>query len=76
MEENYMCEVLSTLLLVAMVLGLLVLGPDLVECASVIQLNPCTLPQCIAECKKDLWETFLTETCAMQPQGKFCICLG
>lgn len=64
------------LVLVAMVLGFLVLGLDPVECAFGIQLNPCTLPQCIAECKKALQEKFLSATCAMGPQGKFCICLG
>lgn len=64
------------LVLVAMVLGLLVLGSDPVECAFGIQLNPCTLPQCIAECKKALGEKFLSATCAMRSQGKFSICLG
>lgn len=62
--------------LVGMVMGLLVLGPDIGECAFGIQLNPCTLSQCIAECKKALQEKYLTATCASGSQGKFCICLG
>ncbi|KAK5817693.1 hypothetical protein PVK06_022621 [Gossypium arboreum] len=64
------------LIVIAMAMGVLVLSPSLVEGAFGIQLNPCTLPQCIAECKKALHEKFLSATCASGPQGKFCICLG
>ncbi|XVF08662.1 hypothetical protein REPUB_Repub07fG0022000 [Reevesia pubescens] len=59
-----------------LMMGFLVLGPNLVEAAFGIQLNPCTLPLCIAECKKALQEKFLSATCASGSQGKFCICLG
>ncbi|XVE63702.1 hypothetical protein DITRI_Ditri07aG0041100 [Diplodiscus trichospermus] len=67
---------LGLMLVVAMMLGFLVLGPNLVEGAFGIQLNPCTLPECIAECKKALQEKFLSATCASGSQGNFCICLG
>ncbi|XWS51453.1 hypothetical protein CRYUN_Cryun12cG0177600 [Craigia yunnanensis] len=67
---------LGLMLVVTMMLGLSVLGPYLVEGAFGIQLNACTLPQCIAECKKALQEKFLSATCASGSQGKFCICLG
>ncbi|MBA0732127.1 hypothetical protein Gogos_016236, partial [Gossypium gossypioides] len=63
------------LIVIAMAMGVLVLSSSLVEGAFGIQLNPCTLPQCIAECKKALHEKFLSATCASGPQGKFCICL-
>ncbi|KAJ0110436.1 hypothetical protein Patl1_01262 [Pistacia atlantica] len=63
-------------ILLAMVMELLVLGPDIGECAFGIQLNPCTLSQCIAECKKALQEKYLSATCASGSQGKFCICPG
>ncbi|KAG4137142.1 hypothetical protein ERO13_D07G053500v2 [Gossypium hirsutum] len=64
------------LIVIAKAMGVLVLSSSLVEGAFGIQLNPCTLPQCIAECKKALHEKFLSATCASGPQGKFCICLG
>ncbi|GMI76684.1 hypothetical protein HRI_001337700 [Hibiscus trionum] len=64
------------LVVVAMTVGILISSPSLVYGAFGIQLNPCTLPQCIAECKKALQQKFLSATCASGPQGKFCICLG
>ncbi|KAK8586507.1 hypothetical protein V6N13_010098 [Hibiscus sabdariffa] len=62
--------------LMLMVAVILVSSPSLVDGAFGIQLNPCTLPECIAECKKALQEKFLSATCASGSQGKFCICLG
>ncbi|EEF51742.1 conserved hypothetical protein [Ricinus communis] len=53
-----------------------VFGGNVVEGAFSIQLNPCTLAQCITECKKALHEKYLSATCATGTQGKFCICLG
>ncbi|KAL9372877.1 hypothetical protein Peur_035121 [Populus x canadensis] len=67
---------LASVFVVLVVLGFLVLGPKSVECAFSIQLNPCTLSQCIADCKKALQEKFLSATCTTGSQGKFCICLG
>ncbi|KAB1217493.1 hypothetical protein CJ030_MR4G008751 [Morella rubra] len=67
---------LALVMLKAMALGFLVLSPQPVECAFGIELNPCTLPQCIAECKKALQEKFLSATCATGSKGKLCICLG
>ncbi|KAL3575490.1 hypothetical protein D5086_023591 [Populus alba] len=67
---------LGSVLVVLAVLGFLVLGPESVGCAFSIQLNPCTLSQCIADCKKALQEKFLSATCTTGSQGKFCICLG
>ncbi|MBA0796038.1 hypothetical protein Gohar_006838 [Gossypium harknessii] len=42
-------------------MGVLVLSPSLVEGAFGIQLDPCTLVQCIAECKKILHEKSLVQ---------------
>ncbi|GFZ17351.1 hypothetical protein Acr_26g0006210 [Actinidia rufa] len=61
---------------VTMVLWLLVLYPQTGESAFGIQLKPCTLSQCVAECKKTLQEKYLSATCATGSEGKFCICLG
>lgn len=63
-------------ILVAMMIGVLIFGAKFGDCAFGIQLNPCTLPQCIAECKKALHQKFLSATCATGSQGKFCVCLG
>lgn len=60
-------------LVVAMVVGFSVVC---VECAIGIDLNPCTLPECIAACKKVLEEKYLSATCAAGPEGKYCVCLG
>ncbi|KAG8652691.1 hypothetical protein MANES_06G122100v8 [Manihot esculenta] len=67
---------MAVVTLVALVLGLMILGANHAEGAFSIQLNPCTLAQCIAECKKALQEKYLSATCATGSQGKFCICLG
>ncbi|KAJ6748370.1 hypothetical protein OIU79_029476 [Salix purpurea] len=67
---------MGSVFVVLVMLGSLDLGPKSVECAFSIQLNPCTLSQCIAECKKALPEKYLSATCATGSQGKFCICLG
>ena len=53
-----------------------VLAPRIVECAIGIDLNPCTLPECIAACKKVLKAKYASATCATGPKGKYCICLG
>lgn len=64
------------LVLVVMVLAFPAIGPGIVECAFGIELNPCTTTECVSECKKALKEKYLSATCAMGSQGKFCICLG
>ncbi|KAK7292951.1 hypothetical protein RJT34_15809 [Clitoria ternatea] len=46
------------------------------ESAFAIPLNPCELPQCIAECKKILNQKFISASCTTNSQGKLCICLG
>ena len=56
--------------------GLLLLCPEPIESAFGIDLDHCTLPKCITECKKALQEKYLSATCAMGSQTKFCICLG
>ena len=50
--------------------------PAPVESAFGIELDPCKLPKCISECKKALQEKYMSATCAMGAQKKFCICLG
>ncbi len=64
------------LVILVTVLGMLMMGAKMVECAFSIKMNPCTLPGCISECKKALQGKFLSATCAAGSQGKFCICLG
>lgn len=64
------------LVLATVVLWFMVLAPEHVECAFGIQLNPCTLSQCVAECKKALQDKYLSATCVKGSRGKFCICLG
>ncbi|KAI4336348.1 hypothetical protein L6164_014885 [Bauhinia variegata] len=62
---------------VILAITMLVLGGlEPAECAFAIPLNPCTLAECIAECKKALQAKFLSATCAASSQGKLCICLG
>lgn len=61
---------------VAILMVFLVLAPKSVESAIGIDLNPCTLPECIAACKKVLQGKFASATCATGPKGKYCICLG
>lgn len=58
------------------VVMVLVFGAIVGECAFGIAMNPCTLAQCTAECKKALKEKFMSATCAANSQGKLCICLG
>ncbi|GFZ03914.1 hypothetical protein Acr_16g0005380 [Actinidia rufa] len=64
------------LVVVTMAVWFLVPYPQSGECAFGIQINPCTLSHCVAECKKDLQEKYHSATCALGSQGKFCICLG
>ncbi|KAJ8646065.1 hypothetical protein MRB53_007813 [Persea americana] len=64
------------LVLAVMVLAFQAMGPGIVECAFGIELNPCTTTECAAECKKALKEKYLSATCAIWSQGKFCVCLG
>lgn len=64
------------LIVMAMIIGVIVLAPKNVECAIGINLNPCTLPECIAACKKVLEGNYVSATCATGPKGKYCICLG
>ncbi|KAL0342303.1 UNVERIFIED_CONTAM: hypothetical protein Scaly_1892900 [Sesamum calycinum] len=63
-------------LAVAMMTVVLFVAPTMVECAIGIDLNPCTLVECIAACKKVLEGKFVSATCAAGPKGKYCICLG
>ncbi|XAR50356.1 hypothetical protein NMG60_11004652 [Bertholletia excelsa] len=70
MEAKYLVMV------VLVAVWMLLMIPEVAEGAFGIQLNPCTQPQCNAECKKALQEKCLIATCASGPQGKFCICLG
>lgn len=62
--------------LAVLVLAFQAMGPDMVECAFGIELNPCTTAECVAECKKALKEKYQSAACAMGSQGWFCVCLG
>lgn len=67
---------LWAMFMIAMALGFLILAPKGVESAFGIEVNPCTLPACIAACKKVLKDKFLSASCVDGPKGKYCICLG
>ncbi|ESW09879.1 hypothetical protein PHAVU_009G164000 [Phaseolus vulgaris] len=64
------------MIFVIIVLMMLVLEPKPVECAFAVPLNPCTLPECIAQCKKILHAKFMSASCTTGSQGNLCICLG
>ncbi|KAF7834020.1 ACT domain repeat 6 isoform 1 [Senna tora] len=64
------------MMLMVVVVGMLVLGVHSGECAIAIPMNPCTLPQCVTECKKALQAKYMSASCATSSQGKLCICLG
>lgn len=68
--KNYVLIVIAILMIGVVVLEL---G---VECAIGIDLNPCTLPECTAACKKVLQGKYASATCATGPNGKYCVCLG
>ncbi|CAN4089344.1 unnamed protein product [Withania somnifera] len=59
-----------------MVIMVLIWAPIEVESAIGIDINPCTLPECIDACKKALKDKYQSATCASGPKGKYCICLG
>nr|KYP49693.1 hypothetical protein KK1_028561 [Cajanus cajan] len=63
-------------ILVVTVLIMLVFVPQPSECAFAVPLNPCTLPECIAQCKKILHAKFMSASCTTGSQGNLCICLG
>ncbi|CAN4085502.1 unnamed protein product [Withania somnifera] len=62
--------------LIVLMMALIVLAPIKVESAIGIDINPCTLPECIGACKKALKAKYQSATCATGPKGKYCICLG
>ncbi|KAL3015509.1 hypothetical protein AAZX31_06G160300 [Glycine max] len=64
------------LILMITLIVMLVLEPQPVECAFAVPLNPCTLPECIAQCKKILHAKFMSASCTTGSQGNLCICLG
>lgn len=64
------------LIMVITVMVMLVLEPQHVECAFAVPLNPCTVPECIAQCKKILHAKFMSASCTTGSQGNLCICLG
>ncbi|KAL2347063.1 hypothetical protein Fmac_001063 [Flemingia macrophylla] len=59
-----------------LVVIMLVLVAQPAECAFAVPLNPCTLPECIAQCKKILQAKFMSASCTTGSQGNLCICLG
>ncbi|KAM3247476.1 hypothetical protein P3L10_009243 [Capsicum annuum] len=66
----------SGLVLMMVIMALIICDPIKVESAIGIDLNPCTLPACIAACQKILKDKYQSATCATGPKGKYCICLG
>ncbi|CAI9757334.1 unnamed protein product [Fraxinus pennsylvanica] len=62
------------LVVIATMIWLLILGPSNVECAFGIEINPCTLSECVAACKKALNEKYLSATCAVGPKGNIVHC--
>lgn len=70
------CKNYILILIVAIAIGFVVLSPKIVESAIGIDLNPCTVPECISACKKVLQGKYVSATCATGPKGKYCVCLG
>ncbi|CAN4089340.1 unnamed protein product [Withania somnifera] len=66
----------SGVVLMMVIMALIICDPINVEGAFGIDINPCTLPECIAACKKILKDKYQSATCAAGPNGKYCICLG
>ncbi|KAG5617525.1 hypothetical protein H5410_017349 [Solanum commersonii] len=63
-------------MLMMIIMALIICDPIKVECAFGIDINPCTLPACIAACQNILKEKYQSATCATGPKGKYCVCLG
>lgn len=64
-------------MLMMVIMALIIFDPMIkVESAFGININPCTLPACIAACKKILKDKYQSATCAKGSKGKYCICLG
>ncbi|KAJ1417886.1 hypothetical protein SESBI_16353 [Sesbania bispinosa] len=72
---KHFVQKLAVILMVTVV-GMLVMELQPAECAFAIPLNPCTLPECISQCKKILQGKFISASCTNGSQGKLCICLG
>ncbi|KAM3319558.1 hypothetical protein P3S67_006758 [Capsicum chacoense] len=66
----------SELVLMMVIMALIICNPIKVESAFGVDINPCTLPACIAACKKILKDKYQSATCATGSKGKYCICLG
>ncbi|KAK7411009.1 hypothetical protein VNO78_02334 [Psophocarpus tetragonolobus] len=64
------------LIVITAIVMLVFEAPQGVECAFAVPLDPCTLPQCIAKCKKILNAKFMSASCTTGSQGNLCICLG
>ncbi|PHU23614.1 hypothetical protein BC332_08721 [Capsicum chinense] len=64
------------LVLMMVIMTLIIWAPIKVESAIGIDINPCTLPECVSACKKTLKAKYQSATCATGPKGKYCICLG
>uniref|UniRef100_M1D4D7 Uncharacterized protein n=1 Tax=Solanum tuberosum TaxID=4113 RepID=M1D4D7_SOLTU len=63
-------------MLMMVIMVLIICNPIKVESAIGIDINPCTVPACVAACKKVLKANYQSATCATGPKGKYCICLG
>ncbi|PHU23612.1 hypothetical protein BC332_08719 [Capsicum chinense] len=66
----------GVLVLIMVIMALIICAPVSVESAIGIDINPCTLPECIGACKKALKDKYQSATCATGHKGKYCICLG
>ncbi|KAI9079641.1 hypothetical protein K1719_038262 [Acacia pycnantha] len=64
------------LMVIVVVAAIVVFGVRSGESAIAIPMSPCTLSQCIAQCKQALQAKFQSASCTTNSQGKLCICLG
>ncbi|RZC60145.1 hypothetical protein C5167_021897 [Papaver somniferum] len=65
------------ILVIAMVMVLVFTVLNLCESALVVELNHCTLAQCVTACKKILENKYISGACMTgNNQGKLCLCLG
>ncbi|KAL4191987.1 hypothetical protein AMTRI_Chr06g191710 [Amborella trichopoda] len=71
METKSASEMVAVIVFV-----LLVMGPGVVDGAFGIEMYPCTMFQCMNECKRVLKDKYLNAACSAGSQGKLCLCWG
>lgn len=72
-----MAENLAKMLTMILVVTAVAMEAQPVDSAFAIPMYPCTLPECIAGCKKILGQKFMSASCVKNgSKGALCICFG